>query len=123
MEIVYFSLTGNIKRFLEKTGLITQAQAITPHLVISKPYMLITSTLGFGEIPEDVKHFLNHPTNQANIKYVIGSGNKNWGIYYANAAKLIAKQYNIPNLFNFELAGNQEDINKFLDIYQAINKE
>jgi len=51
-------------------------------------YILITPTIGFGKVPEDVERFLKG--NYKHLKGVVGSGNKNWGNRFAKAAEIIS---------------------------------
>lgn len=106
--VVYDSLTGNIQRFINKLEM--RSIKITPDLVINEPFVLITYTTGFGEVPKSVDHFLTQ--NNQYIKGVVGSGNINWGQHYCGAAEIISKQYDIPLLHKFELSGNKNDVEK-----------
>ena len=117
MKIVYYSLTGNIKKFLEKTEC-NEMIEIEENLIIDDKFILVTSTVGFGEIPSIVDVFL--VKNHKNLVAVIGSGNRNWGIFFANAAKLISKKYDVINPFNFELQGTDEDVERFKKIRKEI---
>ncbi len=118
MNIVYFSKTNNVKRFCAK--LPYQTLVGDEKLVCSEPYILITYTTGFGEIPNTVAKFLENADNQNNLKAVLSSGNKNWGANYAKAADLIAKKYSVPVLMKFELSGNVHDVEKFKIKYEEL---
>lgn len=109
MLIAYHSKTGNVKKFVEKLGL--KSIEITESLILKEPFILITYTIGFGEIPKIVEKFLNG--NKEYIKAVACSGNRNWGKKYCKAGDLISNQYSVPMILKFELTGNQEDIEKF----------
>lgn len=117
MKIVYYSLTGNIKKFLKKTKS-NEIIEIKENLIIDDKFILVTSTVGFGEIPSIVDVFL--AKNHKNLVVVVGSGNRNWGVFFANAAKLISKKYNVINPLNFELQGTDEDVEKFKKIREEI---
>jgi protein involved in ribonucleotide reduction len=106
--IVYDSLTGNVQRFVDKLD--TKTIKITPDLIVDQPFILITYTTGFGEVPARVEKFLMQ--NRQYIKGVIGSGNKNWGSYYCGSAETISKQYYVPLIHKFELSGSQKDVEK-----------
>lgn len=56
MLIAYDSKTGNVKRFINKLKL--PAVQIEEQMTIEEPYVLITYTTGFGQIPERVSSFL-----------------------------------------------------------------
>ena len=83
-------------------------------------YILITPTIGFGKVPEDVERFLKE--NYKYLKGVVGSGNKNWGNRFAKASEIISEQYNVPLLMKIELHGNTKDLIKFRKIYlESVN--
>lgn len=109
--IVYDSLTGNVKRFVSKLGI--EALKVSQDLIITKPYILITYTIGFGEVPKSTSTFL-----EKNKDYLIGiavSGNKNWGDNFAKAADIISAKYNVPIIHKFELSGTNKDVELFLE--------
>lgn len=108
MLIVYDSLTGNVRRFIEK--LEYKSMKIHDNLIINEPYILVTYTIGFGEIPQSTTSFLAN-----NYKYLMGvasSGNMNWGSNFAKAADKIAELHNVPVIMKFELAGTDKDVEK-----------
>ncbi len=95
----------------------------TADLLVNEPYLLLTYTTGFGEVPLEVKYFLSNPMNKQNIHYVVGSGNKNWGINYCKAAHIIEQNFNCELLQTFELSGNKFDIEKFKQNLEVIESE
>ncbi|WP_150271350.1 class Ib ribonucleoside-diphosphate reductase assembly flavoprotein NrdI [Paenibacillus tepidiphilus] len=109
MLIVYDSKTGNVKRFISKLNL--PAVQIEEQMTIDEPYVLVTYTTGFGEIPERVSSFL-----QDNAKHLLGvsaSGNRNWGERFALSADIIADLYQVPVISKFELSGTKTDVERF----------
>lgn len=114
MRIVYISITGKIKTFIHKTQYPHTLAITTGNELVSEPFILLTGTIGMGEIHTHVNQFLknNHPHLQA----VIGSGNKNWGAMYCKAAIDIAAHYQVPLLFCFESAGNNHDVARFHEV-------
>lgn len=114
MKYVYFSKTGNIKSFVSKANL----DAINGCEIdcINEEFILITYTINCGEVPKDVKIFLKKPGVIKNMVGVIGSGNKNWGTLYNNAAILISKKFKVPMLMDFELRGNSHDHEKMIKL-------
>lgn len=111
MLIVYYSLTGNVRRFIQKTKYantlpLEQAEGI------NEPYIIVTGTIGFGEIPEQVKQFLNR--HRTNLIAVAASGNRNWGQNFGRAGDLISATYHVPLLMKFELHGNERDVKEFM---------
>jgi protein involved in ribonucleotide reduction len=110
MLVVFDSLTGNTKRFVDKL----QLNSIKIHegLVITDPYILITYTTGFGNAPKSTLEFLK--SNHEHLKGVAASGNKNWGNNYAMSADVVANTYNVPILLKFELSGTKQDVRLFM---------
>nr|WP_211747920.1 class Ib ribonucleoside-diphosphate reductase assembly flavoprotein NrdI [Paenibacillus sp. Marseille-Q4541] len=110
MIVVYDSLTGNIERFIKKLKNF-ECIRITEDMRINKPFVLLTYTIGFGEVPKSVSKFLSN--NDQYLKGVAGSGNMNWGAFYCGAAERISKYYNVPLIHKFELSGTMNDVDKF----------
>lgn len=109
MKVIYYTLTGNIRRFILGCQLndTEELKDEAVKQIIEEPFILITPTVGFGDIPEAVKIFLTY--NYANLVAVASSGNKNWGANFAVAGEHISRQYNVPLLMKFELHGTDID--------------
>lgn len=108
--MIYFaSMTGNVRRFIAKTGL--PAEEIKPDMVVDKSYILVTYTFGFGDVPAPVKDFLD--INGDLLRAVAVSGNRNWGANFGKAGDIIAEKYGVPLLHKFELRGTAEDVDIF----------
>lgn len=116
MLIAYFSLTGNVRRFVGKTGL--RAVEIKPDLTLAEPFVCVTGTYGFGQVARRVADFL--AANSAYLAGVAASGNRNWGGNYAKAADIIAAQYGVPVIGRFELAGTDADVRQFIERVEAL---
>lgn len=108
MLIVYDSMTGNVDRFVKKLGL--RNKKIEPGVIVEEPFLLITYSIGFGEVPKKVNGFLT--VNSHYLRGVIGSGNMIWGTNYCGAAEKIAKEFNVPLVHKFELSGTDKDVEK-----------
>ena len=116
MKIVVFSFTGNCKKFLERCAVNEEnIIELKEDLVVLEDYILVTPTIGFGEVPVTVKNFLENNENKP--RGVLASGNRNWGTNFANAADVINKDYNVPILMKFELNGTTSEVEKFKKIY------
>lgn len=109
MMVVYDSRTGNVARFVAKLGV--NGLRLEEHTVVDKPFVLVTYTTGFGEVPEKVRRFLVR--NHACLKGVAASGNRNWGRMFAASADAIAAAYQVPVLVKFELSGTSRDVEQF----------
>ncbi|MCY1568912.1 class Ib ribonucleoside-diphosphate reductase assembly flavoprotein NrdI [Staphylococcus pettenkoferi] len=123
MKVVYFSFTGNVRRFIQRTELedtleITQANCTDR---IDEPYILVTGTIGFGEVPEPVQSFLNH--NSEHLEAVAASGNRNWGQNFAKAGITISEDYQVPLLMKFEVQGTNRDVEEFKVKVGQVNED
>jgi protein involved in ribonucleotide reduction len=109
MLIVFDSKTGNVKRFVHKLNM--ECLQISEDLVVGTPYILITYTTGFGNVPKSVEKFLINNHNY--LIAVAASGNRNWGNFYCRSADKISEQYDVPIILKFELSGTNRDIETF----------
>ena len=103
MEVLYYSFTGNCKRFAEK--LTTNPKHMDDYDGKDE-YLLIFPTMGFGRVPPKVVKFLKQ--HHHNCRYVVSSGNRNWGENFAKGADTITEKLGIPS-YKIELAGNAMD--------------
>ncbi|GGE70532.1 class Ib ribonucleoside-diphosphate reductase assembly flavoprotein NrdI [Priestia taiwanensis] len=110
MVIVYDSMTGNVKRFVNKL----QMPSIKIHddLKMDTDFILVTYTTGFGSVPDSVRDFLDE--NARYLRGVSASGNRNWGTSFAASADKISVEYNVPVLTKFEMAGTTKDVEHFI---------
>lgn len=109
MLIAYDSKTGNVKRFIGKLKM--PAVQIDDALELEEPFVLVTYTTGFGQVPEKVTTFLKR--NHDKLLGVAASGNRNWGDKFARSADLISEEYHVPVVSKFELSGTFKDAEKF----------
>ncbi|EGL15284.1 class Ib ribonucleoside-diphosphate reductase assembly flavoprotein NrdI [Paenibacillus chitinolyticus] len=109
MLVVYDSRTGNVQRFINKLNL--KAVRIEEDLTIQEPFVLVTYTTGFGQIPGKVLDFLKHHSSL--LRGVAASGNQNWGQSFALSADRISSAYGVPVLAKFELSGTSSDVERF----------
>lgn len=129
MNILFFSMTNNIHTFYSKINKQYEIEHKKPKhnfiLLNSKNiqtyvpddnFILLTPTSGFGEVPPAIDKFLQK--NHDLLAGIIGSGNKNWGVFYGKAADIISQSYNVPLLMKFELSGTTNDITKFINILE-----
>lgn len=118
--IVYASSTGNVERFVKRLDMRAIHINDIENGIVDEPFILITYTDGFGDIPKGVKDFLE--SNSKNLVAVSASGNRNWGNNFALSANKIAHLYNVPILLKFELQGTNEDTEKFKERVHKINE-
>lgn len=122
MLIVFDSKTGNIRRFIDALGL--KAVEINPQLIeqpINEPFVLVTYTTGFGNVPPSTLYFLE--LNHVNLRGVAASGNRIWGDNFAISADVISEMYRVPILHKFEMSGMPEDVGIFKERVQNITYE
>ena len=115
MKVVYFSFSGNVRRFIKRAEIddtleITQDNCTEP---VNEPYILVTGTIGFGEVPQPVQSFLE--VNHAQLQAVAASGNRNWVQNFAKAGRTISEDYDVPLLMKFEVQGTNNDVIEFKD--------
>lgn len=121
MLIAYSSLTGNIKRFVSKLPKEFKVVELDPDMDIQEPYILVTYTIGFGEVPDEVEEFLEY--NHKKMVGVSGSGNRIWGDNYTKAVETISEKYHVPIVGRFELSGTQKDIDLFTQEVMKLDKQ
>lgn len=108
--ITYDTLSGNTERFVKKLPFqcchISRYDGTTP-------FILVTYTINFGQIPESTEKFLQ--VYHSKMIGVSSGGNKNWGRTYAIAANKISEQYKVPIISKFELQGTDVDVKNFIE--------
>lgn len=111
MKIVYFSVTGQTRRFIHKLGYSNtyEINATAPFYEVGEPFILIVPTYD-QEITEAVDDFLSYQTNPKNFKGVVGSGNRNFAELFVFTAKNFAQKYQVPLLYAFEFSGTPTDV-------------
>ncbi len=119
-KIVYFTVTGNIKKFVNKLNH-DNVEFITDGLKVNEPFVLISGTINFGEVPKEIKKFLNE--NNEYLIAVAGSGNRNWGRNFAKAADIISERFKVPTILKFELSGNTHDVENFINEVEKLENE
>ena len=121
MLIAYASMTGNVRRFTSRLSFpVVNIKEIEQ---IDEPYVLVTYTFRFGDVPQEVNVFLDrHFNNRRNLVGVAASGNRNWGSLFARAADVIAAKFQVPVLHKFELAGSEEDLQIFTEKVREIEQ-
>ncbi|ALS28180.1 class Ib ribonucleoside-diphosphate reductase assembly flavoprotein NrdI [Paenibacillus cisolokensis] len=116
MLIAYDSRTGNVRRFINKLNV--PAVQIEDGMTLDEPFVLVTYTTGFGQVPQKVQSFLKQ--NHRYLRGVSASGNKNWGERFAVSADAIATMYGVPVLGKFELSGTSRDVERFMQGVSAV---
>lgn len=125
MLIAFYSMTGNVRRFVKGSDVgdqfeLYEIKADNKNEKITEPYILVTSTYGFGGVPAPVERFLD--INGEGLQAVASSGNRNWGGNYAKAGEHIKQKYNVPLLMKFELHGSASERELFKEKAGSINE-
>lgn len=113
--IAFASRTGNIRYIVSRLRL--PAVEIDADCTISEPYLLFTYTDGLGEVPLQVKRFMER--NGKHCRGVIVSGNSNFGSrVFGGAGEAIARQWQIPLVRKIDLRGFPEDYEAIQQYYE-----
>lgn len=121
MQIVFFSLTGQTRFFIQKLKLEKEPIEITadyPDIEMSEPFILLAPTyaehIGNRTISQDILdpifEFMETNNNSTLCSGLIGSGDKNFGDLFAFTAKELSKKYNIPIVHMYEKNGTIDDV-------------
>ena len=119
-KILYYSKTGNLEKFVKKLNY-DNVELITDSLIVKESFILLISTIKFGEVPIEYKRFLRN--NPKGLIGVAGSGNRNWGANFAIAADKVSKKFNVPIISKFELSGNKHDVKYFIENVEKLEEE
>jgi len=123
MKLVYFSVTGQTRRFIKKLDLPAyEIEPANPFFEIKEPYVLIVPTYDI-EITEVINDFLDYKTNKEYLQGVAGGGNRNFADLFVYTAKDIARDYGVPLLFSFEFSGTNEDVESFKKVVSEIESK
>lgn len=109
LQLVFDSMTGNVRRFaqglaLEVGGLdLLDARQQVPE----REFLLLTYTFGTGEVPLSTQKFLQAHGHL--LRGVVSSGSFHWGRNFARAADLIAAEYRVPVVAKLNKGGTLGD--------------
>lgn len=130
LVVVYYSRTGQTKRFVEKIGeelpdtKFYRIKGSELKEVVNSPYVLITPTYMQGNVPEQVDDFLEEDGNYNKLVAVVSSGNKNWGSdLFAGSGRKISNKYSVPLIHQYEMRGNRSDLEKVISELNKLNKQ
>lgn len=123
MKVVYFTVTGQTRRFVNKLDLPAyEIEPANPFFEVNEPYILIVPTYD-QEITEVVNDFLDYKSNRMYIQGVAGGGNRNFAELFVYTAKDIARDYAVPMLFSFEFSGTNEDVESFKKVVNKLESK
>lgn len=107
MEYVYASRTGNVESIVERLK-INALKIESGNEKISEKYILLTYSDGYGDVPGEVKLFLEQ--NHDLLEGVIVSGDESYGEAFCQAGEIIASKYHVPCLYKVNNEGDEEDL-------------
>lgn len=125
-KIVYFSVTGQTRRFVNKIPIAEKIE-ITPHnpfIEVGEPFILVVPTY-VAELLEPVYDFLETGRNQTNCVGTFGGGNRNFANLFCFTVHDLEAEYGIPILHTFEFQGSATDVEKLekeLDTIENANR-
>lgn len=120
MQLIYDSLTGNVRRFarslqaeyLARYGTELPLQDVRQGQPAGE-YLLLTYTFNLGNIPDTTVQFLRE--HAPGIRGVVASGSYHWGENFGRAGDLIARQYGVPFVARLNKGGTVADREKVLE--------
>lgn len=114
--IAFASRTGNIRYIVSRLQL--PAFEIGGEGTPKEPFLLLTYTDGMGEVPGEVRRFLEE--NGDRCLGVAVSGNSNFGHrVFGAAGDAIARQWNVPLVRKIDMRGFPEDYEAIRQYYLA----
>lgn len=143
LTLVYISLSGNTKSFINRLEKILSKYYNISSLDIKELvhdnknfYKLNNSFITFVPtyleggnginngtreiLTTPLKDFISFEDNYKNCLGVVGSGNKNFNLQYCLTAKQYSNDFGFPLLDTFELRGNNEDLERVKNIILSI---
>jgi len=123
MKIVFMSLTGNVKKFVERTGLESyEISDANPYIEVDGDFLVVIPTY-VGYINDTVSDFLEYKNNLAGLVGFVASGNRNFDDLYCINAKELSEKYGKPMLMDFEYFGTDHDLEKFRKVVKEIETD
>lgn len=114
MLLVYASITGNVRAFVDEVGMDSiELSLVNPLIEVNEDYIIVIPTYE-GELNDEISEFIEHSNNQNHLVGFAGSGNINFGddLFCINVKQLSAK-YDKPIIFTFEYSGTEDDVKNF----------
>ncbi|GBG97176.1 class Ib ribonucleoside-diphosphate reductase assembly flavoprotein NrdI [Lactococcus termiticola] len=130
MKLVFFSVTGQTRRFAEKTKLSQQEiLADDPEMEMSEDFLLVVPSYAEEsptvsksiEIMDPVFEFMAYKDNVKHCRGIIGTGNRNFAGIYIFTAKELSAKHQIPILYDFEFSGTPDDVAKVEEIADQLD--
>ncbi|GMA16661.1 class Ib ribonucleoside-diphosphate reductase assembly flavoprotein NrdI [Deinococcus metallilatus] len=110
MQLVFDSLTGNVRRLVGRVARQVGGVAVLD-LRRDRPegdFLLLTYTFHRGAVPDSTRAFLARHSHR--LLGVVASGSYHWGEHFARAADLIAEEYHVPVVAKVNKSGTDADV-------------
>lgn len=116
-KVVYFSQTGQTKKFVEKISNKELVEITTDdfEIEVTEPFILVMPSYETNVHPiviDTAADFLETTDNITYCKGLFGGGNRNFADLFCITAKTLSKEYNLPLLHQFEFQGSPFDVKK-----------
>lgn len=132
VPVYFYSSTSNLtRRFAEHLSERGRPVADLSDADVRKseaegPWVLLTPSYKAGNdanvtLPAAVRSFLRSANNRRHLVGIVGTGNRNFGEYYQAAARELARTSGRPILFEFELSGTAEDVDRCVEILAELD--
>ena len=110
-KIVYYSQTGQTRKFVEKISHTEKIEISPNHFEIemSEPFILVMPSYETNVHPiviDTAADFLETADNLTHCKGLFCGGNRNVAEVFCITAKTLSKEYDLPMLHAFEFQGS-----------------
>lgn len=120
IDLAYYSITGQTRRFIKKTGLNNhEINDADPFYEMGRPFVLIVPAYD-DDMMDPVIDFLQYKSNANNCIGVAGGGNRNFNTLYNHTAIDIANGLDVPVVFEFEFNGTDKDVKNFKKVVKDL---
>ena len=127
-KIVYFSQTGQTRKFVQKIESYKNLEITINayEIEVDEPFILVMPSYEANVHPiviDTAADFLETAQNLSYCKGLVGGGNRNFAELFCITAKTLAKEYDLPLLHMFEFQGTPLDVNKLTKELHKIDNE
>lgn len=122
VAVAFYSITGQTKKFVIKTGLDAhEIDDAWPQYEMGEKYVLITPSYQ-DFMMDSLVDFLNYKDNKKNLVGIIGCGNRNFNDLFAQTAKKLSVTLKVPILYLLEFNGTDKDVKSVKRIIKDLSK-
>lgn len=122
VAVAFYSITGQTKKFITKTGLDAhEIDDAWPQYEMGEKYVLITPSYQ-DFMMDSLVDFLNYKDNKKNLVGIIGCGNRNFNDLFAQTAKKLSVTLKVPILYLLEFSGTDKDVKSVKKIIKDLSK-